>query len=240
VLDHLETGVLAQPADLAERRAVEAVELAPLQRREPLALAGDGDPLDPVEPDGPADEGRPGAGIVRPALRHNALRTPLDEAKGARPVGEGMAEPLRLQGPQRLVVDGGVRAPEQRGQARVRVVEPEDEQLRPLGAHRIHGVPVPELVTREGAEPEVLQRGEHGRRVAEGARVEAKARAEPHAPLEPVLAARPGGGEARMGLPVGPLDQERLVDRDARRVDVRPGGVEPGELVVEGLAEKQR
>ena len=81
----------------------------------------------------------------------------------------------------------------------------------------------------------MLQRAEHGLRVAPGPGMEARAGSQPDPPAETVLGDLPRFREPRMGRPVGPLDHQQLVDGEVARIDVRAGRIESRELVVERL-----
>ncbi len=170
------------------------------------------------------------------ALGHDSLGRPRHEPKRPRPVRHLEAEAIRLGLAERLVVDRGVRPPEQRGQPAVGEPQPEHDRTLVLDLHRVDRVPVPELARRK-FEAQVLERRDDGLRVTGGPGMEARAGLQPQPPLEAVVGHVPGLGEARVRSPVRALHHEQLVDRQVAGVDVRAGRVEPRELVVEGLAE---
>ena len=140
-----------------------------------------------------------------------------------------------------LVVDGRVRPPEQRREPAVGVVEREDQRLGVRRDDAVDRVPVPDLTPAVAAVAQDLERREQRRCVARRARVEADARPDPEPPLEPVRADLPAGDETRPRPPVAALDEQRVVDGDAGRVDVGAArGIHPREPVVERLAQDHR
>ena len=106
-------------------------------------------------------------------------------------------------------------------------MEPEHERLRVDRLDGVDWIPVPELPVRERLEAEVVERREHGARIARLARMKARVGPQSERDLEPVVRDQPVLGEQGSRLPVRALRHERLVDGDARRVDVIASGIEP-------------
>ena len=136
-----------QPLDLPERRRVDDVHAPRFERLEPLLRIENGRPLDPlgrsvVTP----KERRRRRLIPRPAFGDDQLLRPRHQLVGAGAVGQRMPELRRIRRSPRLVVDGGVGAPQKRRQPGVRMVELEHQRVRPVGGHGVDGIPVPQLL----------------------------------------------------------------------------------------------
>ena len=78
------------------------------------------------------------------------------------------------------------------------------------------------------------------RSVARVARVKPKTWPDPEVPGQAILGDRPGLGQGRMRRPVGTLDNDRLVDRDAGWIDVIAKRVEATQRIVESLTKDHR